>query len=75
MTMAEKLAIHQEIVNEDKALRQKYYEYSYSSEKHGGTGWFLAASEQEARKRLRKRLHDRYPFCKFIIQLKNVSPV
>ncbi len=53
----------------------KYYVFTYYDGKgRGGRSYHLAASKDEALKRLKRRLHQRYPFCKFRIDLENVMP-
>lgn len=53
----------------------KYYIFTYSDGKgHGGRSYHLAASKDEALKRLKRRLHQRYPFRKYRIDLENVMP-
>ena len=53
----------------------KYYIFTYYDGKgHGGKSYHLAASKDEALKRLKRRLHQRYHFRKYYINLENVMP-
>ena len=74
MTMKEKLAIHKQITEEDKAHRLKYYVYTYRDNAGGGKRNILAASEKEANKRLRQFLNQYHPFRKYHIELEQVLP-
>ena len=53
----------------------KYYGFTYSDGKgHGGRSYHLAASKDEALKRLKRILNQRHPFRKYYIKLENVMP-
>lgn len=72
MTMKEKLAIHKQIVEEDKAHRSKRYVYTYRDGAGGGRKAILAASEPEASELLLRFLHQYHPTRKYNIELENV---
>lgn len=45
-----------------------------NSKRHGGISYHLAANEQEATKRLRHWIHDRYPGYRIVVTLTGTLP-
>lgn len=52
----------------------KYYVFFYYDNAGGGRRYILASDEKDARKRLKRFLHNYHPFRKYTIQLEQVMP-
>lgn len=52
----------------------KYYVFSYRDARGGGTFYGLAATAEEAERRLRSFLHRKRPFRKYTITLEQELP-
>lgn len=57
-----------------KEFKMKYFVFSYRDARGGGTFYGLAATAEEAERRLRSFLHRKRPFRKYTITLEQELP-
>lgn len=55
-------------------MTRRYYVFTYWGHNTGGTYTILDNNESSARKRMKRILHERLPFRKFRITLKEIIP-